>query len=90
MSNTRCQPLNVLLLPLALVILVVISGFLPQHETLLLYLLTCFITLAHIHYGVGVSSTSLGGASVGGQLWGDPSGSGTDRTVALLWCRLLP
>uniref|UniRef100_A0A8C0J902 Uncharacterized protein n=3 Tax=Testudinidae TaxID=8487 RepID=A0A8C0J902_CHEAB len=56
MSSTRCQPLNWMLLPLALVIFVVISGVAPHWENLLLYLLTAFITLAHIHYGVGVVS----------------------------------
>ncbi|XP_020669855.3 ethanolaminephosphotransferase 1 isoform X2 [Pogona vitticeps] len=56
MSNTRCQPLNWLLLPLALVVLLVTSNALPEHETFLLYLVTTFITLAHIHYGVCVVS----------------------------------
>uniref|UniRef100_H9GJ16 Uncharacterized protein n=1 Tax=Anolis carolinensis TaxID=28377 RepID=H9GJ16_ANOCA len=55
MSSTRCQPLNILLLPLALAILAVVSGVLAQQETLLLYLLTCLITAAHIHYGVSVA-----------------------------------
>ncbi|XP_026564520.1 ethanolaminephosphotransferase 1 isoform X2 [Pseudonaja textilis] len=54
MSSTRCQPLNWLLLPLALVILIVMSDVLPEQETNLLYLITIFITLAHIHYGVNV------------------------------------
>nr|XP_033792604.1 ethanolaminephosphotransferase 1 isoform X2 [Geotrypetes seraphini] len=54
MSNTRCQPLNLLLLPLALVVVVVISGLAEQNESLLLYMLTVLITIAHIHYGVEV------------------------------------
>ncbi|XP_060106660.1 ethanolaminephosphotransferase 1 isoform X2 [Heteronotia binoei] len=54
MSSTRCQPLNWMLLPLALVILIIMSGLVPQYETLLLCLLTVIITLAHIHYGVSV------------------------------------
>lgn len=54
MSSTRCQPLNWMLLPLALVVLVVTSGLMPESETFLLYLLTSLITLAHIHYGVSV------------------------------------
>lgn len=54
MSSTRCQPLNWMLLPIALVLSVVVSGFAPNSETLLLYLLTAFLTLAHIHYGVVV------------------------------------
>lgn len=52
MSSTRCQPLNWMLLPIAAVLLVVLSGLAPNSETLLLYLLTAFLTLAHIHYGV--------------------------------------
>uniref|UniRef100_A0A8C3FW78 Ethanolaminephosphotransferase 1 n=2 Tax=Chrysemys picta bellii TaxID=8478 RepID=A0A8C3FW78_CHRPI len=56
MSSTRCQPLNWMLLPLALVIFVVISGVAAHWENLLLYLLTALITLAHVHYGVGVVS----------------------------------
>lgn len=54
MSSTRCQPLNWMLLPIAAVLFVVMSGFAPNSETLLLYLLTAFLTLAHIHYGVVV------------------------------------
>ncbi|KFP39296.1 Ethanolaminephosphotransferase 1, partial [Chlamydotis macqueenii] len=54
MSSTRCQPLNWMLLPIAAVLFLVMSGFAPNSETLLLYLLTAFLTLAHIHYGVVV------------------------------------
>uniref|UniRef100_A0A8C0VF99 Selenoprotein I n=1 Tax=Cyanistes caeruleus TaxID=156563 RepID=A0A8C0VF99_CYACU len=56
MSSTRCQPLNWMLLPIAAVLLLVLSGLAPGSETLLLYLLTAFLTLAHIHYGVVVVS----------------------------------
>ncbi|XP_064911551.1 ethanolaminephosphotransferase 1 isoform X1 [Columba livia] len=56
MSSTRCQPLNWMLLPIAAVLAVVLAGLAPNSETLLLYLLTAFLTLAHIHYGVVVVS----------------------------------
>nr|XP_014340992.1 PREDICTED: ethanolaminephosphotransferase 1 [Latimeria chalumnae] len=59
MSNTRCQPLSWLLLPLALALIAVISGLAQQSEALLLYILTSLITLAHIHYGVCVVSKIL-------------------------------
>lgn len=74
MSSTRCQPLNWMLLPIAVVLFVVMSGFAPNSETLLLYLLTAFLTLAHIHYGVVV----VGELSV--RAWG---------SAALLWLRAL-
>ncbi|KAG9468511.1 hypothetical protein GDO78_022565, partial [Eleutherodactylus coqui] len=54
MSNTRCQPLSWLLVPLTLVVLVVVSGFAPDMEALLLVLLTTLVTIAHLHYGVRV------------------------------------
>ncbi|XP_044277049.1 ethanolaminephosphotransferase 1 [Varanus komodoensis] len=54
MSSTRCQPLNWLLLPLALAVLAVPLQTRPEHEALLLSVLTGFITLAHVHYGVSV------------------------------------
>ncbi|XP_068136068.1 ethanolaminephosphotransferase 1 isoform X2 [Hyperolius riggenbachi] len=54
MSNTRCQPLDWLLVPLALVVLAVVSGYAHDMESLLLILLTTFVTAAHIHYGVSV------------------------------------
>uniref|UniRef100_A0A8D0H2L6 Ethanolaminephosphotransferase 1 n=1 Tax=Sphenodon punctatus TaxID=8508 RepID=A0A8D0H2L6_SPHPU len=56
MSNTRCQVLNWMLLPLALVLFLVLSGLGQQSEAFLLYLLTAVLTLAHIHYGVNVVS----------------------------------
>lgn len=54
MSNTRCQALNWLLLPLALVVLIVLTGLAQNSETVLLFSLTAFITVAHIHYGIQV------------------------------------
>ncbi|XP_078069172.1 ethanolaminephosphotransferase 1 [Mustelus asterias] len=54
MSNTRCQPLSWLLLPLVAGVIFVISGILQDKEYHLLIVLTTVITLAHIHYGVCV------------------------------------
>lgn len=68
MSSTRCEPLNWLLLPLTLVILAVMSGLPSRTEILLLYLLTGFITLAHVHYGVRVVSVRGGSELQGGPL----------------------
>lgn len=56
MSNTRCQPLSWLLLPMVAVVLLAVTGVFAN-ETLLLYLWTAFVILAHIHYGVSVVST---------------------------------
>lgn len=53
MSNTRCQALNWLLLPMATVVLLSVTG-LVGNETLLLYVWTGGVILAHIHYGVSV------------------------------------
>lgn len=53
MSNTRCQPLSWLLLPMTGVVLVAITGVVAN-ETLLLYIWTTAVILAHIHYGVSV------------------------------------
>lgn len=53
MSNTRCQPLSWLLLPMALVVSLAVTGVVAN-ETLLLYLWTAAVILAHIHYGVSV------------------------------------
>lgn len=52
MSNTRCQPLTWLLLPMVLVVSLALTGVV--NETLLLYLWTAAVILAHIHYGVSV------------------------------------
>lgn len=57
MSNTRCQPLSWLLVPMALVVLLVIFGVVQQSETALLYMWTAVVVLAHIHYGVSVVCT---------------------------------
>ncbi|MGH0166614.1 UNVERIFIED_CONTAM: hypothetical protein FKN15_051354, partial [Acipenser sinensis] len=54
MSKTRCQPLSWLLLPMALVVLVILSGLAQHYETLILYIWTAAVALAHIHYGVCV------------------------------------
>lgn len=56
MSNTRCQALNWLLLPMTLVVLLAVAGVVTN-ETLLLYLWTAAVILAHIHYGVSVVRT---------------------------------
>lgn len=53
MSNTRCQALSWLLLPMTLVVLLAVTGVVAN-ETLLLHLWTAVVILAHIHYGVSV------------------------------------
>lgn len=53
MSNTRCQALSWLLLPMTAVVLSALTGVVTN-ETLLLYLWTAVVILAHIHYGVSV------------------------------------
>ncbi|MEQ2266683.1 hypothetical protein XENORESO_015469, partial [Xenotaenia resolanae] len=53
MSNTRCQPLTWLLLPMTAVVLSSITGVFTN-ETLLLYLWTSAVILTHIHYGISV------------------------------------
>ena len=53
MSNTRCQALSWLLLPMTPVVLLAVTGVVAN-ETLLLYLWTAVVVLAHIHYGVSV------------------------------------
>ncbi|XP_008294533.1 ethanolaminephosphotransferase 1 isoform X1 [Stegastes partitus] len=53
MSNTRCQALSVLLLPMAAVVLSAVTGVVAS-EILLLYVWTAAVILAHIHYGVSV------------------------------------
>lgn len=52
MSNTRCQALSWLLLPMTAVVVLAVTGV--TNETLLLYLWTVAVILAHIHYGVSV------------------------------------
>lgn len=56
MSNTRCQALSWLLLPMALVVLLAVTGVVAN-ETVLLYAWTIAVILAHIHYGVSVVRT---------------------------------
>uniref|UniRef100_A0A4W5JP80 Ethanolaminephosphotransferase 1 n=1 Tax=Hucho hucho TaxID=62062 RepID=A0A4W5JP80_9TELE len=56
MSNTRCQPLSWLLVPMATVVLLAVTG-LVANETLLIYLWTAIVILTHVHYGVSVVST---------------------------------
>ncbi|XP_050186834.1 ethanolaminephosphotransferase 1 isoform X2 [Myiozetetes cayanensis] len=56
MSSTRCRPLHWMLVPIAAALLLVLSGLAARAEALLLYLLTAFLTLAHVHYGVVVVS----------------------------------
>lgn len=56
MSNTRCQALSWLLLPMTAVVLSALTGVVTN-ETLLLYLWTAVVILAHIHYGVSVVRT---------------------------------
>ncbi|CAB1342502.1 unnamed protein product [Coregonus sp. 'balchen'] len=53
MSNTRCQPLSWLLVPMATVVLLAVTG-LVANETLLIYVWTAIVILTHIHYGVSV------------------------------------
>ncbi|KAG5846406.1 hypothetical protein ANANG_G00114640 [Anguilla anguilla] len=54
MSNTRCQPLSWLLLPMGAAVLLVATGTVTHAETLLLYAWTGVVVLAHVHYGVSV------------------------------------
>ncbi|KAG5277162.1 hypothetical protein AALO_G00114260 [Alosa alosa] len=54
MSNTRCQPLSWLLVPMGGLVLLVVSGVVTHSEPLLLYLWTVTVILAHVHYGVCV------------------------------------
>lgn len=56
MSNTRCKPLSLLLLPMTAVVLLVISGTLQNNEITVLYIWTAIVLLTHIHYGVSVVS----------------------------------
>uniref|UniRef100_A0A7N8YM03 Ethanolaminephosphotransferase 1 n=1 Tax=Mastacembelus armatus TaxID=205130 RepID=A0A7N8YM03_9TELE len=53
MSNTRCQALSWLLLPMSVVVLLAVTKVVTN-ETLLLHLWTAAVMLAHIHYGVSV------------------------------------
>ena len=53
MSNTRCQALSWLLVPMLVVVLLAVTQVVPN-EILLLYLWTAAVILAHIHYGISV------------------------------------
>lgn len=56
MSNTRCEALNWLLFPLLIALIAVVSGLTQLSETVLLFVLTTIVTMAHIHYGMSVVS----------------------------------
>ncbi|XP_043918789.1 ethanolaminephosphotransferase 1 [Protopterus annectens] len=56
MSNTRCEALNWLLFPLLVALIAVVSGLTKLSETVLLFVLTAIVAVAHIHYGVSVVS----------------------------------
>lgn len=53
MSNTRCQAVSWLLLPMAPVVVLAVTGVVAD-EVALLHLWTTVVILAHIHYGVSV------------------------------------
>lgn len=53
MSNTRCQPLSWMLLPMTAMVLLAVTGVVTN-ETMLLYVWTAAVVLAHIHYGISV------------------------------------
>lgn len=53
MSNTRCQALSWLLLPMSVVVALAVTGVITN-ETRLLHLWTAGVILAHVHYGVSV------------------------------------
>lgn len=55
MTNTRCDVFNFLLVPVGLAVGFALSGHFPlSSELLLLRLLTTFVILVHVHYGVCV------------------------------------
>lgn len=56
MSNTRSEVFNWLLLPLALVVGLLITGYLGAMEEPIFFAFTAGATIAHIHYGVCVVS----------------------------------
>lgn len=56
MSNTRCKPLSLLLLPMTAVVLLVISGTVQHGESVILYIWTAVVLFVHTHYGVSVVS----------------------------------
>ena len=58
MSNTRCELINILLVPLALAVALClfIPGLLSTSELTILYMLSLVFTSFHIHYGICVVS----------------------------------
>jgi len=58
MSNTRCELLSFILAPLllAVVFVLVVPGLTPKSELSVLYGLSLFVSLAHVHYGACVVS----------------------------------
>ena len=58
MSNTRCELINILLVPLALAVALClfIPGLLSTSELTILYMLSLVLTVFHIHYGICVVS----------------------------------
>ena len=58
MSNTRCELINILLVPLALAVALClfIPGLLSTSELSILYMLSLVFTVFHIHYGICVVS----------------------------------
>ena len=58
MSNTRCELINILLVPLAIAVglCLFIPGLLSTSELTILYMLSLVLTVFHIHYGICVVS----------------------------------
>ncbi|XP_053323976.1 ethanolaminephosphotransferase 1-like isoform X2 [Spea bombifrons] len=54
MSNTRSEVFHWMLLPLFLVVMAAVSGYLGQMEDFTFIFFTVFATAAHVHYGVCV------------------------------------
>ena len=58
MSQTRCQGMNLLLVPLVAIVAGVMTLHLGNLEIYLLCIYCLFVTVAHLHYGVCVVSTT--------------------------------
>ncbi|CAM1154397.1 Uncharacterised protein r2_g4287 [Pycnogonum litorale] len=58
MSNTRCELLNLFLLPLCAITfsLMILPSYIIAYEYVCLWIFTCFVTLAHVHYGISIVS----------------------------------
>lgn len=54
MSNTRCQAFNWLVIPLAAIVIGILTMRLGVIEMYLLFAYTIFVVAAHIHYGICV------------------------------------